>query len=186
MGSPGKNLHQTPEVVNKVLKISFLSKLLKRFPLQGVNGDIYMMNVNTAQPLEVLAAELCRKIRSKKNLVPVFRGNSFQERDKQRMKGRFEKAGYEKVATIDPGNEGEEFFKSGFLHESVAPDPGKIVDAKGTPEIAITGDVGGDEFVSQRRKAFFRLHKGLENFSPCFYQVFRLHNYLTRNFVTIF
>jgi hypothetical protein len=176
MGSPGENLHQTPEVVDKVFKTGFLSKLLKRFPVERVNRNIYMMNVNTAQPQEVLAVELCRKIRSKKNLVPVPGGNFFQERDKQRMDGRFEKTGYEEVAAIDQRNEGEKFLESGFFHQRVALDMGKIIYAKCAAEIAIAGDVGGGEFISQWIKTFLRLHEGLKNFSPCFCQVFRLHN----------
>lgn len=106
-----------------------------------------MMNVNTAQPLEAQAAELCGKIRSKKNLVPVFRGNFFQERNERWMDGRFEKAGYEKVAAIDQRNEGDKFLKSGFFHERVAPDLGKIVDTKGAAEVAITSDIGSNEFI---------------------------------------
>lgn len=58
--SPGENLRQTPEVVDKDLEISFLSELLKRFPLQRVNGDVYMMYINMAQPLQVPASEFYR------------------------------------------------------------------------------------------------------------------------------
>jgi hypothetical protein len=37
-----------------------LSELLKRFPLQRVNGDVYMMYINMAQPLQVPASEFYR------------------------------------------------------------------------------------------------------------------------------
>jgi len=95
------------------------------------------------------------------------------------MDGRFEKTGYEKVTASDQGDEGEKFLKSGFLHEGVARDPGKIIDAKGAAEVTIAGDISGDKVISQWRKAFFRLHVGLKNFSPYFCQVFRFHNHLT-------
>jgi hypothetical protein len=166
-----------------MLKISFLSKLLERIPLQGVNGDIYMMNINPAQSLEVPTAELCRKVRSEIHFVPVLRGNFLQERNERWMNGRFEKTGYEKVTTIDQGDEGNKSLESGFFHKCIAPDPGKIIDAKGAAEIAITGDIGGHEFISQWRKVFLRLHVGLENFSPYFCHVFGFHYHLTGIFL---
>jgi len=92
------------------------------------------------------------------------------------MDARFEKTGYKKITAGDQGNKCDKFLESGFLHEGIALDPGKIIDTKGAAEIAITGDIGGHEFISQWRKAFLRLHKGLENFSPYFLQVFGFHD----------
>ena len=88
------------------------------------------------------------------------------------MDARFEKAGYKKVTAIDQGDEGEELLKRGFLHERVAFDPGKIVNAKGAAQVAIAGNISGNEIISQWRKTFLYLHKGLKNLSPCFCQVF--------------
>ncbi len=176
MGSPGEYLHQTAEVVDKVLEISFLSKLLKCILLKRINGDIDMMNINPAQSLEVPAAEFYGKVRSEIDFVPVSRGNFLQERNERWMDARFEKAGYEKVTAIDQGDEGDKFLEGGFLHERVAPDPGKIIDAKGAAEVAIAGDIGGSEFISQWSKAFLHLHKGLEDFPPCFCQVSGFHD----------
>jgi hypothetical protein len=110
-------------------------------------------------------------------------GNFLQERNERWMDGGFEKTGYKKITAIDQGNEGEEFLKSGFLHERVAPDPGKIVNAKSAAEVAIAGDIGGNEFISGWRKTSLRLHVSLKNFSPCFFQVFRFHDYLTGIFL---
>jgi len=98
-GQPGKYLHQTAEVVDKMFKISFLSKLLKCILLKGIDGDIDMMNINTAQSLEVLAAEFPGKVCSEIDFVPVSRGNFLQERNERWMDAGFEKAGYEKVYT---------------------------------------------------------------------------------------
>jgi hypothetical protein len=88
------------------------------------------------------------------------------------MDSGFKKTGYKKVTTIDQGDEGKKFLKRSFLHEGVALDPGKIVNAKGAAEVAIAGDIGGNEFISHWRKTFLYLHVGLKNFSPCFFQVF--------------
>jgi len=116
-----------------------------------------MMNVNTTQPLEVLVAEPGGKVSGEKNAAPVLGGNFFQERDKKRMDGRFEETGYEKVTTVDKGNQLQEFFKRAFIHEVITPHLGEIIDAKGASEIAITGDVGGNKFIRKRRQTFLPL-----------------------------